>query len=182
MRDERLKNLLGKLAEFTTEPVREDFDEDIRHQIPYRLVRHNVTWNTFRIMIDLRLSRSVAAAVIIISISVWASFLGAWNTSADQVIEDSKLLIKYGLAGKNTGRAEVLASLEDFCRHMSGRAKEVTYYGKSANPDDSYAVLMHWKLPDGKYRVVFNDLTTRTVSPEVLVTLQAYMLREHLEQ
>lgn len=182
MRDERLKDLLGKLADFTAEPVRDGFDEDIRHQIPYRLVRHKVTWKTFSIIIDLRLSRSVAAAVIIISISVWASFLGAWSTSPDQVIEDSKLLIKYGLAGKNAGRAEVLASLEDFCRHMARRAKEVTYYGKTADPDDSYAVLMHWKLPDGKYRVVFSDLTTKTVSPEILVILQAYMLRKHLDQ
>jgi hypothetical protein len=182
MRDDRLKELLGKLADFTTEPVRDGLDEDIRHQIPYRLVRHSVTWNTFRIIIDLRLSRSVAAAVIIISISVWASFLGAWSTSADQVLQDSKLLIQYGLSGKNVGRAEVLASLDDFCRHITGRAKEVTYYGRSADPHDSYAVLMHWKLPDGKYRVIFNDLTTKTVSPEVLITLQAYMLGKHLEQ
>jgi len=182
MRDDRLRNLLGKLADFTTEPVRDGLDEDIRHQIPYRLVRHSVTWNTFRIIIDLRLSRSVAAAVIIISISVWAAFLGAWSTSADQVLQDSKLLIQYGLSGKNVGRAEVLASLEDFCKQLAWRAKGVTYYGRSADPDDSYAILMHWRLPDGKYRVIFNDLTTKTVSPEVLVTLQSYMLGKHLEQ
>ena len=182
MRDERLKELLGKLPDFTTEPTRDGFDEDIKRHIPYRLVRHKVTWNTFRIIIDLRLSRSVAAAVIIIAISVWASFLGAWNTSADQVIEDSKLLIKYSLAGKNAGRAEVLAGLEDFCKRMARQAKEVTYYGRNADPDDSYAVLMHWKLPNGKYRVVFNDLTTMTVSPEALITLQGYMLSKHAEQ
>lgn len=182
MRDDRLQEMLNKMAEFTSEPVRDGLDGDIRHHIPYRLVRHTITWNTFRIMIDLRLSRSVAAAVILISISVWASFLGAWNTSADQVLQDSKLLIKYGLAGENAGRKDVLASLEDFSKYMAGRSTDLTYYGKSTDPDDDYAVLMHWRLPDGKYRIIFNDLSTRTVSAEVIITLQAYMLKKHLDQ
>ena len=182
MRHERLQDLLSKMADFTTEPVRDGLDEDIRHQIPYRLVRHKVTWNTFRIMIDLRLSRSVAAAVMIISIAVWASFLGAWSTSPNEVFQDSKLLIQYGLAGENVGREDVLTGLEDFYKLMAGRNTDLTYYGKNAETDDSYAVLMHWKLPDGKYRVIFNDLSTRTVSPEVIITLQAYMLKKHLEQ
>ena len=182
MRDERLKELLNELADFTVEPVREDLSESIRHHIPYRLLRHKVTWNTFSIIIDLRLSRSVAAAVIIITISLWTSFLGGWNTSANQVLQDSKLLIKYGLAGENVGRSDVLASLEDFYRHLAGRGTNVTYYGKNSDPADSYAILMHWKLPDGKYRVIFNDLSTKTVSPAMVITLQAYMLDKHSEQ
>ena len=182
MRDQRLKELLSELADFTTEAVRADLDEDIRHQIPFRLVRHKVHWNTFRIIIDLRLSRSVAAAVIIISISLWASFLGAWNTSPDQVYQDSKLLIKYGLAGEDVGRDDVLASLEDFYKHLAGRGTDVTYYGNSTDPDNNYAVLMHWRLPDGRYRVIFDDLSSKTVSPAVVITLQAYMLKKHLEE
>jgi len=182
MRDERLKELLTKLADFTAEPVRQDLDEDIRHQIPYRLVRHKVNWHTFRIMIDLRLSRSVAAAVIIISISLWATFLGAWSTSPNQVIEDGRLLMKYGWDGEKAGRGEVLKSLEDFCEHLAEQGEKVTYYGKIAEPDDDYAVLMHWKLPDGNHRVIFNDLTTMVVSPDTLIRLQTYMLKKHLEE
>lgn len=182
MRNEKLTELLSKLAKFTTEPVREDLDEDIRHQIPYRLVRHKVNWNTFSVIIDLRLSRSVAAAVIIISVSVWASFLGAWSTSPNQVFQDSKLLMKYGWDGEKAGRGEVLASLEEFYMHLAERGEKVTYYGKSADGDDDYAVLMHWKLPDGKHRVIFNDLTTMVVSPDTVIKLQAYMLKKHLDE
>lgn len=182
MREDKLKELLSKLADFTAEPVRQDLDEDIRHHIPYRLVRHKVNWHTFRIMIDLRLSRSVAAAVIIISISVWAGFLGAWSTSPNQVLQDGKLLMKYGWEGEKAGTDEVLESLEDFCKYLAVQGEKVTYYGKSADPDDNYAVLMHWKLPDGKHRVIFNDLSTMVVPPDTLIKLQAYMLKKHLEE
>ncbi len=182
MREEKLRELLNKLADATTEPVRPDLDEDIRHQIPHRLVRHRVNWNTISIIIDLRLSRSVAAAVIIITIFLWASFLGGWNTSPDQMYEDSKLLIQYGLAGENAGRADVLASLEKFHKHLADRGRTVTYYGQSADPDDRNIVLMHWKLPDGRYRVIFNDLSARSICPATLIRLQTYMLEKQMER
>lgn len=182
MRDEKLKKLLSKLADFTAEPVPDGLDEDIRHHIPYRLVRHKVNWHTFRIMIDLRLSRSVAAAVIIVSISVWATFLGAWSTSPNQILQDSKLLMKCGWDGEKAGRGEVLQSLEDFCAYLAEQGEKVTYYGRDTDPDNDYAILMHWKLSDGQHRVIFNDLSTMVVPPDTLIKLQTYMLKKHLEE
>ncbi|MBN2136867.1 MAG: hypothetical protein JW720_03595 [Sedimentisphaerales bacterium] len=182
MRDEKLKELLNNLGDFTAEPVRTGLEDEIRRQIPYRLVRHRVTWNSFRIMIDLRLSRSVAAAVIIISISLWASLLAAWHTSADQIFADGKLLIKYSIAGQNAERQDTLASMEAFSRQLADRGADVTYYGETADPDNPYALLMHWRLPDGRYRVIFNDLSSKTVSPAVVITLQAYMLNQQPEK
>jgi len=181
MREDKLRELLNKLGDFTVEPVRPDLDEDIRHQIPHRLVRHRVSWNTFSIIIDLRLSRSVAAAVIIITMFLWASFLGGWNGSADQMYQDSLLLLKYGLAGKDVGRAEAMQSLEKFHKMLADQGKTVTFYGKGADPDDNHIILMHWRLPGGRYRVIFNDLSTRTVEPATLIRLQDYMLEKHTQ-
>jgi len=179
MREDKLRELLNMLGDFTVEPVRPDLDEDIKHQIPHRLVRHRVSWNTFSIIIDLRLSRSVAAAAIIITMFLWASFLGGWSGSADQMYQDSLLLLKYGLAGENVGRAEALQSLDNFHKMLVDQGKAVTFYGDGADADDNHIILMHWILPDGKYRVIFNDLSSKTVAPATLITLQAYMLEKH---
>lgn len=181
MRDERLQGLLRQLSDFTTEPVRADLDEDIRHQIPHRLVRHRVNWHTVSIIIDLRLSRSVAAAVIIITMFLWVNFLGGWHTSADKMFQDSKLLIKYGLAGENVGREETISSLEDFHKLLANQGRPVAYYGPSTDEQDSYAILMHWKLPDGDYRVIFNDLSSKTVTADTLILLQARMVERQTE-
>ena len=181
MRDERLQELLRQLADFTAEPVRASFDEDIRHQIPHRLVRHRVNWHTVNIIIDLRLSRSVAAAVIIITMFLWVNFLGGWRTSADKMFQDSKLLIRYGLAGENVGREQTISSLEDFHKILANQGRPVAYYGPSNDEQNNYAVLMHWKLPEGGYRVIFNDLSCRTVTPDTLILLQARMVEKQTE-
>jgi len=160
MRDERLQDMLRRLADFTTEPVRANLDEDIRHQIPHRLVRHRVNWHTVSIIIDLRLSRSVAAAVVIITMFLWVNFLGGWHTSADKMLQDSKLLIRYGLAGENVGREETISSLEDFHKILANQGRPV---------------------PDGGYRVIFNDLSCRTVTPDTLILLQARMVEKKME-
>ena len=177
MRDEKLKELLNQLADATEEPVRPGLNEDIRHHIPLRLMRHRINWNTLNVIIDLRLSRPVAAAVIIIAISLWVTFISGW-ASPSSIYEDSKLLLKYGLHGENAGRSDILAQLAVLHKELSEQGKDVTFYGQTVDPDNRYAVLMHWKLPDGRYRIILNDLSTTTVSPAALIRLQAYMLKE----
>ena len=72
---------------------------------------------------------------------------------------------------------EVLAGMANFYDHLAREGKDVTYYSNNIDSGDKYAVLMHWKLPDGKYRVIFGDLRPGTVSSEVLIILQARMLQ-----
>jgi hypothetical protein len=72
----------------------------------------------------------------------------------------------------------MLASLSKFYESLIQQGREVVYYGGPTNPADKYAVVMHWKLPDGRYGVIFGDLTARTISPDTLIRLQASMLRE----
>jgi len=181
MRDEKLKELLSKLADSTAEPVRQGLDEDIRHQIPQRLIRHRVTWDSFNILIDLRISKWAAAAIIIITIFLWAHFLAGWGATPDEIYQDSKLLIKYGLSGENACRGDMLAGLKSFYEDLTKQGRDVTFYGESADPDDRNAVLMHWKLSNGRYRIIFNDLSARTVSPAALIRLQSRMLKKQME-
>jgi len=54
----------------------------------------------------------------------------------------------------------------------------VVYYGEVAELNDPHAILMHWKLDDDKYGVIFGDLSAGTVSAKMLITLQAHMLEK----
>jgi len=61
---------------------------------------------------------------------------------------------------------------------LAAQGREVVFYGSQANLKDPCTVLMHWKLSDDRYGVIFGDMTARTVSARTLIMLQANMLRE----
>ena len=46
--------------------------------------------------------------------------------------------------------------------------KDVAYYGDKITVEDSNKVLVQWKISDDKYRVVFGNLTRKTVTAEEL--------------
>ena len=50
--------------------------------------------------------------------------------------------------------------------------KEPVYYGETVGPDDTNKVLLRWKLENGQYRVIFGDLSARSVTPEELAELE----------
>jgi len=51
-------------------------------------------------------------------------------------------------------------------------SKEPAYYGETVGADDADKVLMRWKLDDGQYRVIFGDLSAKTVTAEELAELE----------
>ena len=122
---------------------------------------HKGGLGSINVVIDLRISKLAAAAVIIITMVLCANLLGGRDSSGG-IIEDSRLLAKYLLGGDYGGKNDVL--------------KDVVYYGNSIEAGDSNAVLMQWKLPDGRYRVKFGDKSEKTVTAEELIELQAQML------
>jgi len=176
MKEEQLKKSLNELAEKTAEPVRAGLADDIKHRIPHQLRPHRSSWDTINIMIDLRISKLAAAAVIIITMALSAKFLGGRNSTGD-MYQDSKLLIKYCLGAGNTDRSDSLAGMSEFYEHLANKDKDVAYYGDNIDPKDDNAVLMQWKLPDGKYRVIFGDMRSEIVGAEELIKLQARMLQ-----
>jgi hypothetical protein len=50
--------------------------------------------------------------------------------------------------------------------------KDVAYYGDKISVEDSDKVLMRWKISSGRYRVVFGNLTRKSVTAEELTELE----------
>jgi hypothetical protein len=176
MEEEKLKELLNELAVQTAEPARPGLAEDIKHQIPSKLVSHAGGMGSLNIIVDLRVNRLVAAAVIIVAMILFADFFGRQHPPGDNIFQDGKMLVQYVLGGNapNSGWSALRSRYE----RLMEKGEDVVYYGDKTDLGNANAVLLHWKTSDGKYRVVFGDLSERTVSPEVLIKLQDYMLQE----
>ena len=70
-------------------------------------------------------------------------------------------------------------SLEMSIRFYAGLViddKDPAYHGDKVTADFPHAVLMRWKIEDGKYRIIFADLTARDVSAGELAQLEAMPL------
>ena len=177
MREEKLEKLLNELADATTELVRPHLAEDIKHQIPQQLSPRRGGLDTVNIIIDLRIGKLAAAVAIIVTMILFANLHRSRSPEGDGILQDSKLLIKYCLGNIDTRRSNVLAAKSRY-EHLAQRVEDVVYYGDSIDPEDSNAVLIQWKLSNGKYKVVFGDLREKTVSAEELIKLQARMLQK----
>jgi hypothetical protein len=174
MGKEELKELLNKLPDAMTEPVRPGLGEDIKHQIPHRLSPHRVGMDTINIIIDFRINKLAAAAAIIITIIFCATFLGGRDSTGGSVLQDSMLLIKYWGAADTSKISAGRSKYE----HLLQRGEDVVWYGDRLNPKDSGAVLMQRKLADGKYEVTFVDGREKQVTAEDLITLLSEMLQK----
>jgi len=179
MTEEKLKELLNELADGTAGPVRDGLNEDIKRRIPQTPAPHRGGWDTINIIIDLRVSRLAAAAVIVLTMVLLANLFSSRDSAAKGIYQDSKLLIKYCLQGEGAHRSDVLAGLSKLRDTLVQQGREVVYYDNKPDPEDSYAVIMCWKLPDSRYGVIFGDLTTKTVGPDILIRLQARMLQKN---
>jgi hypothetical protein len=177
MNEEKLEKLLNELADATAEPVPPYLAEDIKHQIPQQLSPHRGGVDTVNIIVDLRISKLAAAAAIIVTMILFASFFGGRSQGNGGIYQSGKLLVEYCLGGIVVDRSNVLTAKSRY-EYLARTGKDVVYYGDSVDPRDSNAVLIQWKLSDGEYRVVFGDLHEETVSAEELIRLQAQMLQK----
>jgi len=171
----KLDDLLRSLAEHGIERPRPELSQEIKERIPARLTPHRM--DTINIIVDLRISRVAAAAVILLTMVVIGRLVGGRDAAAPQMVEDGKLFLRYTLGGERAYKAEFLGNLAQFRDELVAQGREVVYYGDQAKLGDPCAVIMHWKLPDGRYGVILGDLTTRTVSAKTLITLQDHMLQ-----
>jgi len=174
MEEEQIKELLNELGRQVTEPVRPGLGEEIKQRIPHRLSRHKIGWNTVNIIIDLRLSKSVAAAVIIVTLILLLNLFGGRELTGSGIIKDSMLLIKYW---GNSGKDPVSIARSRY-EHLLERGENVIWYGYSIDVKDANSVLMQRKLPDGKYQLTFADGQEKQVNSEQLVELLARMLEK----
>ena len=174
MEQKRVEELLKVLPGQLIEQARPGLAREIKNQIPAQLPIHRM--DTINIIVDLRISRLAAAAIILLVILVLGGLCG-WR---DTLGRDSKLLLKYTLGGNRVCDADVLAGLQKYRNDLAAQGRDVVYYGDRANLDDPYAVLMYWSIPDSndEYGVILGDMSARTVSAGMLIRLQTSMLRE----
>jgi len=157
-----------------TEPVPQRLGEDIKRQIPHRLSPHRVGMDTINIIIDLRINKLAAAAAIIITIVLCATFLGDRDSTGGGVLQDSMLLIKYWGAA-DAGNISAGRSKYEL---LLSRGEEVVWYGDWLDPKDGNAVLLQRRLADGIYEVTFVDGHEKQVDSEELIKLLARMLQK----
>ncbi len=162
MKEEQINELLNELGRRATEPVRPGLAEEIKQRIPHRLSRHKIGWNTVNIIIDLRLSKSVAAAVIIVTMILLLNLFGGRDSTGGGIIKDSMLLIKYW---GSSGEDQVSISRSRY-EHLLERGENVVWYGDSIDIKDANALLMQYELPDGKYELTFVDGHEKQVDTE----------------
>ena len=180
MSDE-VDKLLNRLADATAESVRPGLAEQIKQRIPRRLEPHRSRMDTISIVIDLRVSKLAAAAVIILTMILCAVLLGSRDLADVGIYESSKQLAKYCLRGGSAEKSDILAGVSSLHEYLIDQGKDVAYYGDTADPRDANAVLMQWKLADGDYKVIFGDLRMETVSADKLIKLQSRMLQKKTE-
>ena len=174
MKDKNTEQLLNKLADVATEQASAGLADKIKQRIPHQLTRHKSRIDTVNIIIDLRVNKLAAAAVIIVSLILLANIFGDRDPGSAGLLQEGKLLIKYFLGKPDS---HITQDKDLFYESLVRQGKEVVYYGDSIDTSDVNSVLMHWKLEDGSYKVVFVDLSTRVVNADELVKLQAQMLQ-----
>jgi hypothetical protein len=177
MKNEELQKLLNELADVTAEPIRGGLADEIKSQVPQPLTPHKGGMDAVNIVIHLRISKFAAAAIIIVTMLLCAHLLGDRSSRSNGILQESRFLISYLLGGENPD-VEVQAGLSGYYENLLRQGIDVAYYGDNIDPEDANAVLMHWKISEGWYKVIFADLHIKTVSPEELIELQRRMLQK----
>jgi len=178
MEQERLGNLLRKLGEHTNEPAGNYLANRIKNQIPENPALHKSSLHNVRIIIDLRVNKLTAAAAIIFTLAICLAIFGSRSTTGNDFIQNIRGIVLYFFQADNKD-AQLAEIVKKAGRNDSAslQIKEIVYYGDFNGSAGSDTLLMHWKLDDGKYRVVFSDFRTVLVDENELIDLQAKMLK-----
>jgi hypothetical protein len=170
--DKDIKELLNKLSEATTEPVPSVLAEDIKRQIPSRLVHHRMGMDTINIIIHLRINKLAAAAAIIITIIICGTFLGGRDSNSG-VIQDGMLFIKHWARLGSTD----ISTIKSRYDRLLDRGENVIWYGDQIDIKDRSTVLIQRKLPDGNFEIMFADGREKQVTAEELIPILSKMLQ-----
>jgi len=176
MANRRIEDLLSEMGQRGVERPRPGLARAIKDRIPYRLVPHRM--DTISIIVDLRVSRIAAAAVIVLALLLAGVFLGRRDAAGRRLYDDGRLFLQYALSGQEVCNAQVVSNLAHLRDDLIAQGREVVFYGDAVDLSNRYAVVMYWKLDDDKYGVVLGDLSARTVSSSTLIRLQTHMLKD----
>ncbi len=83
--------------------------------------------------------------------------------------ERAKLMSERGkegaMAGVQSASGAILkaTAVAAFYRRLANEQRDPEYFGASVKPGDAKAVLLKWRLDDGRYRVIYGDLRADTI-------------------
>ncbi len=174
MNKDRLENLLKKLSDQSCEKPNPGLCDKIKEDIPENLRSHKVG-NTFNIIIDLRISKWAAAAAIVLAFLFLFNVFGYKDFKEDGLLKNGEMLFSYVFKGKEAIKADD-ARLKTNYNYLVKQGKEVVFYGDKLKQINADTVLMHWKIKDGEYMVLFGDFSKEKVSAEELIDLQGEMI------
>ena len=176
MKTDEIENILRKMAKATDHRPANDLAENIIQQIPQSLREHRPGRGTINIMINLRINRIAAAAIIIFTLILFLQFFPLLNNGHSNLIQDSRMWVK-AWASKAGSQQKLLEQTSNLYQLLLDKGKEITYYGDSIGPQAEGSILMHWKVDDNNYIVIFGDLSKDEVSAEKLIEIQSKMLQ-----
>jgi len=177
MEEQELVRLLGELAERSKEVVPSALAEKIKHELLTHPAHRRRGLDTVSIIIDLRINKLAAAAIIVITAIALLGLFGGHQTSTDGIYKDSKLLFSYLLGGSQPDSSSVHQRIQRLRDYLTEQGKDVVYYGTGFDSEDPNSILIHWKITENKYMVILRDLGTRVVSSDELIRMQADMLK-----
>jgi hypothetical protein len=170
MEEERIKELLADLARASAEQVDPALAERAKQQIAAQ-VHSRSGRGPLKIVINLQISRWAAAAVIIVVLAAAGLLLTSRGSSQEGFLSE----LKYSFVDSTALSREVAASIRDM---LYDQGKDPVYYRDTVGDSNPDAVLMHWKLENGNYNVIFADYRYVEVTPEELIRLQSDMLSQ----
>ncbi len=175
MKNDKIEKMLRELGG-QKEPVRSDLCDEIKQQIPHRLLRHKFSWDTVSIIIDLRMSRSTAAAIIIITMILLLNVFNYRDPINGGIFRDGILLLKYW---HNDTALDISAAKAQY-EHLLSQGLDVTWYGDNIDNDslDENTVLIQHRLADGRYKLIFVGGREKEVDAEELIEILSGMLKK----
>jgi hypothetical protein len=176
MEQERIENLLEEFARRTEELPRPQLAAGIKERIPGDLGVHRKGLDTIRIIVDLKIGRLAAAAVILAALIFSAAFFDSIGPG-ESIYKDGKILAQYIFTFGKAGSREPLDALFRVGQNLSQEGKEVVYYGDAADAGDPNAILIHWRLSGDAFRVIYGNFRTEVVTADELIKKQAQMLQ-----
>ena len=175
MDNDKIEILLKELSRRTQEPVRNELSDNIKNQIPEKLVSHKGFGN-INIIIDLRINKLAAAAIIIISTLLCANFFAKNYYGDTNLLQDSKYLIGYLLGDEKSTETTIIVAKTKYETLLS-MGVEAVYYGDNVKKHDPGSILLQWKIGENMYKVMFADMSEKEVSAQELIKLQSNMLK-----
>jgi hypothetical protein len=169
----RLEGLLRELGRRQAEPAPQGLCERIKHHIPARHLAGGWGKGTINIMVHLKISRVAAVAAIVLSLIVFGGFFGSKGWSDTEWTQDIKTAVRDALGGNGSS-----AGLARVYEDLASSGVEAVYFERNANSQDPTLILMYWRLPEGDYRVVFSNGRVVRASPEMLIGMQAQMIKD----